>query len=312
MPGICAISNICAAAPMRVRLQVPEADRCTAHVCPLVSNAESQNPPCPSEAKLSGPPGGQRYPAGMAATTDIRGRPARPYSCAMTGEVAPPGRDDEAASPDQLRASHEDRDRVAEILRVAAGDGRLTAEELDERLGVALTARTHGQLAALVKDLPAVPGLVPGAPLPEPKDLVRIDCGSSSVTRDGPWVVPRRMEVRVASGTVTLDFTGAVITQPSLQIDAEVRSGALTLITKPGIVVDAGDVSVRSGATKIDAPGDPAAPVILRIQVSGTVGSGVIVARPPRRPRPPRRTFWQWLLRRPKPRALPAPRPYGY
>jgi hypothetical protein len=58
----------------------------------------------------------------------------------MTGEMSPAGRGDEAASPDQLRASHEDRDRVVELLRVAAGDGRLTAEELDERLEVALTA----------------------------------------------------------------------------------------------------------------------------------------------------------------------------
>ena len=37
-----------------------------------------------------------------------------------------------------LRASHEDRDRVVDVLRVAAGDGRLSAEELDTRLESAL------------------------------------------------------------------------------------------------------------------------------------------------------------------------------
>ena len=224
----------------------------------------------------------------------------------MTGEVSPLGRDDEVVTPGQLRASHEDRDRVVELLRVAAGDGRLTAEELDERLGVALTARTYDQLAALVKDLPAAAGVVAGAPAPEAKDLVRIDCHSSAIKREGPWVVPRRMEIRVTSGSVMLDFTQAVITQPSLRIDAEVHSGSLTLITKPGVVVDTDDVSVHSGATKV-AAASPAVPVILRVQVSGTVGSGVIRVRPPRRPKQPRRTFWQWLLRRPKPRALPAP-----
>jgi Domain of unknown function (DUF1707) len=225
----------------------------------------------------------------------------------MTGEVSPLGHGDEAVSADRLRASHEDRDRVVEMLRVAAGDGRLTAEELDERLEVALTARTYGELAAVVKDLPAAPGLVPGAPPPEPKELVRIDCHSSVVERNGRWAVPRRMEIRVSSGSVTLDFTEAVITQPSLLIDAEVHSGGLTLITKPGIVVDTDDVAVHSGATKVQAPWGTAAPVILRVQISGTVGSGYLTARPPKPPRPPRRTFWQWLLRRPKPRALPSP-----
>jgi hypothetical protein len=223
----------------------------------------------------------------------------------MTGEVSPLGRDNEAVSPGQLRASYEDRDRVVELLRVAAGDGRLTAEELDERLEVALTARTYDQLAALVKDLPAAPGLIAAAPAPEPKELARIDCQSSAIKRHGPWVVPQRMEIRVSSGSVILDFTEAVITQPSLLIDAEVHSGSLTLITKPGIVVDTDDVSVHSGATNIQ-PSGSSVPVILRVQVSGTVGTGVISARPPRLPKRPRRTFWQWLLRRQKPPALPS------
>jgi uncharacterized protein DUF1707 len=219
----------------------------------------------------------------------------------MTGEVSPLGRGDEIASSGELRASHEDRDRVVELLRVAAGDGRLTAEELDERLEAALTARTYGELAALTRDLPAAPGFVPITPVPGPKDLVRIDCRSGSAKREGRWVVPQRMEVRVTSGSVTLDFTEAVIALPLLQIDAEVHSGGLTLVTKPGVAVDTDDVAVRSGTVKVRAPWGSQVPVILRIQVSGTVGSGCITARPPRR------TFWQWLLRRPRPFAIASP-----
>ena len=55
-----------------------------------------------------------------------------------------------AAMPDDLpdlRASHADRDRVVDALRVAGGDGRLSAEELDTRLESALSARTRGELA---------------------------------------------------------------------------------------------------------------------------------------------------------------------
>src|SRR5215467_8290137 len=85
----------------------------------------------------------------------------------MTGEVSPPGDGPGNEAMPELRASHEDRDRVVEILRVAAGDGRLSGTELDERVEAALTARTYRELAQLTADLPAVPGqpgpAVPGA-----------------------------------------------------------------------------------------------------------------------------------------------------
>jgi hypothetical protein len=219
----------------------------------------------------------------------------------MMGEVSPLGRGDEVARPAELRASHGDRDRVVELLRVAAGDGRLTAEELDERLEVALTARTYGELAALTTDLPAAPGFAAEAPAPKPKDVVHIDCGSGNVRRDGRWIVPQRIEVRVTSGSVKLDFTEAVLSQPRLQIDAEVRSGGLTLVTKPGILVDADDVAIKSGNVKVREPWGDSVPVTLRVDVSGKVRSGHITARPPRR------TFWQWLLRRPGRYEITAP-----
>jgi hypothetical protein len=216
----------------------------------------------------------------------------------MTGEVSPaePARRPVASS--ELRASHEDRDGVVEQLRVAAGDGRLTSEELDERLELALNARTYAQLAALIADLPAGPGqgtLAGAGPHPEPKELVRIQCGSGSAKRDGKWMVPQRMEVAVTSGHVKLDFTQAVITGRSLLIDANVRSGSIILITRPGIVLHSNDVTVNSGSVKERLPWGHDVPEILRVEVSGRVRSGSIVARPPRR------TFWQWLTRAPRP-----------
>ena len=215
----------------------------------------------------------------------------------MTGEVSPLGHGDQTGAGGDLRASHEDRDQVVEVLRVAAGDGRLTAEELDERLEAALTARTHAELAVLTRDLPAGPGLAPAAP----KDLVRIDLRSGHTKREGRWLVPRQMQVRVTSGHARLDFTQAVISGRSLHIDADVRSGSLTLLTKPGVVVDTDDIAVRSGHVKVRAPWGPDVPVVLRVTVSGKVGSGHIIARPPHR------NFWQWLLRRPRPYQLPGP-----
>jgi hypothetical protein len=205
----------------------------------------------------------------------------------------------------QLRASHEDRDQVVEILRVAAGDGRLSPEELDDRLEGALTARTYAELAVLTADLPAVPGTA-AAPARAaavnvtPKDLIRINVRGSSDRRDGRWVVPKEMFVKVRGGGVTLDFTEAVITQPLLRITAEVRGGGLTLITRPGIVADAGDISMHGGSVKLPKPPGPDVPVLLRVEITGWVRGGSITAGPPAPPRPPRRTFWQWLRRAPR------------
>lgn len=202
----------------------------------------------------------------------------------------------------ELRASHEDRDKVVEMLRISAGDGRLTADELDQRLELALNARTFGELTKLVADLPAVgaAGLQAAAITAKPKDLVRIDCRSGNAKREGRWVVPQRMEVRVNSGNVVLDFTQAVFVQPVLQISTEVRSGNLLLITKPGMVVDADEVAVRSGNVKVSAPWGHDMPELLRIEVTGKVGSGHFVARPQYR------TFWHWLTRQPRPYEIAA------
>jgi hypothetical protein len=200
----------------------------------------------------------------------------------------------------ELRASHDDRDRVVELLRVSAGDGRLTAEELDERLEQAMTARTYGELARLVADLPAAGSAVSPATAPQAKEVARIDTRSGHVKRVERWVVPQRMEVKVTSGHVLLDFTQAVITQPTLKLDVDVRSGHVKLLTRPGIVVDADDVAVRSGHVRVKAPWGSEVPVQLHIEVAGRVGSGHLVARPRFR------NFWQWLTRQPKPYMIAA------
>jgi len=65
---------------------------------------------------------------------------------------------------------------------VAAGDGRLTATELDERVEAALTARTKDELVTLTADLPAVPGQE-GSVAAQAKDVVRLDYQGGNATR---------------------------------------------------------------------------------------------------------------------------------
>jgi tetrahydromethanopterin S-methyltransferase subunit F len=61
--------------------------------------------------------------------------------------------------PSALRASDADREQIAERLRKAATEGRLLAEELEQRIGATFAARTYGELDALVADLPDDRGL---------------------------------------------------------------------------------------------------------------------------------------------------------
>jgi Domain of unknown function (DUF4190)/Domain of unknown function (DUF1707) len=67
----------------------------------------------------------------------------------------------------RLRVSDADRERTADVLRGAFVEGRLTQDELDERLGHAYEARTYADLALPTADLPAVQRPWPG-PLAQP------------------------------------------------------------------------------------------------------------------------------------------------
>ena len=74
-----------------------------------------------------------------------------------------------AHSP-ELRASDAEREAVAQELRDHAAAGRLEPDELEERLGRAYSARTHGELAGLTTDLPAA-AAAPMPPAPKRCEL---------------------------------------------------------------------------------------------------------------------------------------------
>ncbi|MFJ9899151.1 DUF1707 domain-containing protein [Streptomyces sp. NPDC091280] len=178
-----------------------------------------------------------------------------------------------------LRASHADRDRVVDVLTGAAGDGRLTAEELDERVGAALSARTLGELAVLTADLPVAAGATPA----EVKDVARIEQNGGSTRRGDGWVVPRRLEIRSRLGDVTLDLTQAVITQATLRVDLDMHLGALRLLLPPGVVVNTDDLVLNYGKVKTRGPADAGAPVRLRVEIVGQLGFGKVLVRRTRR-----------------------------
>jgi hypothetical protein len=83
------------------------------------------------------------------STPETQGIPARP-----------------AADGPQTLASDADRDTAAGLLNAALAEGRLTADEHDQRLSAAYAARTWQQLRQLTADLPAPPGAAIGQAAP--------------------------------------------------------------------------------------------------------------------------------------------------
>ncbi len=189
----------------------------------------------------------------------------------------------------EQRVSHDDREQVAEVLRVAAGDGRLSLEELEERLEGCFAARTYGDLAPLVADLPGQATAV-SRPVPA-KKVTRLRRFGGNVRYDGAWEVPKRLEVEVHGGNVLLDFTSAAVREPVTEVEVEIRGGNLRLVVPHDYAVDAEEVEILGGnvVQRRMADHTPNAPVMHRVNVTGTLVGGNIVIKPPRPPRRPGR-----------------------
>ena len=95
-----------------------------------------------------------------------------------------------AADPRSMRASDEDRDRAATLLREHHAVGRLTAEEFSERLDKAFQAKTMGELDDLLSDLPGI-------------DLYRLPDASVRRGRPQPGASSHLEAVAAAGGAVS-------------------------------------------------------------------------------------------------------------
>ena len=138
----------------------------------------------------------------------------------------------EQLPPDELalrrRVSDAEREDVAELMRTAAGDGRLSFVELEERLEQVYGAKTYGELVEVSKDLPGGPqppsaqqdvsATRPGGALQRASN--RVQAFLSETKRTGPWLAPQNQEIRAVLGDVTLDYTEADMPYDEVYVDA--------------------------------------------------------------------------------------------
>ncbi|SEF51635.1 Cell wall-active antibiotics response 4TMS YvqF [Thermomonospora echinospora] len=178
-----------------------------------------------------------------------------------------------------MRASDADRDRVADRLREALAEGRLTPAEHAERIDAVYEARTYAELAPLVADLPDAGEPIGPLPDPQPQPRVRLDKEPSlpaprrestsivavfgGADRRGRWLVEPDTSVLAAFGGVDLDFRQAVLSRREVHLTVTCLFGGVTLKVPPGVRVINSISAVFGGvSTPEDDAFDADAPVI--------------------------------------------------
>jgi hypothetical protein len=142
----------------------------------------------------------------------------------------------------RLRISDDDRNKVAEVLRQAAGEGRIDLEELDERLEAAYRAKTYGELVPITADLPVTPLLhpVPAHPA-RPSRTGPLYTSSVAVMsesrREGSWLVPDNHTAFALMGSVLLDLRQAAFTTHEVVINASAVMGEVKVLVDAGTTV---------------------------------------------------------------------------
>ena len=193
--------------------------------------------------------------------------------------------------PSRLRVSDQERYAVAEVLRQAAGDGRIDLEELDERLEAAYAAKTYADLVPLTADLPVA--LRPGETLPvarpvQPPGPVGYAptyptsiAVMSETRRTGVWRVAPFQSAFALMGSVVLDLRHAAFSSREVTITANAIMGSVDVVVdqETHVVVDGvgimGDFSERT-SRKVRQRVVQGAPVVV---VKGVAFMGSVTVR---------------------------------
>jgi hypothetical protein len=195
--------------------------------------------------------------------------------------------------PSQLRISDADRHRVAEVLREAAGEGRIDLEELDQRLEATYAARTYADLVPITVDLPAraTSGLPaqPASATPAPVVVngpaqERHLAILGGLERKGVWTVPAHLTVTCFMGGADLDLRRARFAAPEVVITVNAVMGGADIKVNPQTQVIMEGTGIMGGYSGPSGPVDPDAndtrgPVV-RIRGVAIMG-GVNVSRRP-------------------------------
>jgi Domain of unknown function (DUF1707)/Cell wall-active antibiotics response 4TMS YvqF len=173
----------------------------------------------------------------------------------------------------RMRVSDADREQAADVLREAAGQGRISMDELDERLELTYAAKTYADLAAVTHDLPqAGTALSPAGAVPVPGRIGGTPRNKFSIAilsgarRMGSWVLPQRYVAVAVMGGVELDLREARFSEPEVTLHAYTLMGGIQITVPEDIDVDVSGIAFMGGfdhdASGTGMPGAPRVKVV--------------------------------------------------
>ena len=189
----------------------------------------------------------------------------------------------EVTDPDaSLRVSDAERDATLRVLGDHASVGRLTLDELEERSGRALAAKTRGELATLVSDLPQEAGQGRPAPVMAKKPvrwMVAIMAGSH---RRGRFRAVGRINAVAIMGGDEIDLREAEIEGGELTLNLVAIMGGANIYVPDTVELEVGGISLMGGNTEVgsERPPRPGAPLI-RLRTYNLMGGATIFRVPP-------------------------------
>ena len=179
-----------------------------------------------------------------------------------------------------VRASDDERDATIERLREAAAHGRLSLDELSDRIETASHALLRSDLVPLTSDLPATAAVGPVFKTPDIRAV-------GDVKRSGAWIVPADNHFRTWFGNIKLDLRQAELGAGDTHIHARAFFGNVVLLVPAGVEVELqasaqiGRTNQQTGPATLGAP---------RVVLTGGTFFGDVKVR--------RRRRWDKLVRR--------------
>ncbi|MFJ1752135.1 DUF1707 domain-containing protein [Kitasatospora sp. NPDC088134] len=229
-------------------------------------------------------------PQGQQPAPTQQNEPAKaPAEAPAKAPAKAPGRDLAA----ELRASDADRERVADLLRDAYAEGRLTADEHAERVEAAYSARTFGELEPLTRDLPGHPGSIrhdlgkpplaaPAAAAGPALPPARVEAPTmvavfGAAVRKGRWRVGSHLKAVAVFGGVEIDLTDAVFESPEVVIEVVAVFGGVEVRVPENVSLHGGGTGIFGGfEVREQTSADPNAPVV---RIKGAAVFGGVEAR---------------------------------